>query len=424
MMARSPAFLRPLTSRTVSASFCLLVLILAVQNCAFAQFLPDATDARVSCMGYSNTSGEKGMTTFHYRRDGVMHASTWMLQDQSRHSANYYVYDNSGQMVEKYREFSDGLTSTDTYEYDAAGHRVKEIFMRSDGVGGYAVYHWSERGVLLEAECDKYKGWFTGHLDYEYENGRVAGARIRRDGENIGSIEYRYDPSGHMLSEVWTFDSQWSQSFTYAWEPVPEIVYSASSPLNMMNPAYRVVAEDYDFNASGGGPSQYFYAGMGRLDKKIFERSDGLKTETAYRYDENGDLLSSRRVYHDGRSADFSYSYDAARRLIAKTFRLSTGQSGSERFAYDRLGRLQQAVYRNMDLWLNGLLVFQYDDWGHLQTGQFASDDGEDASLDIETDTHGNVVRIHWLFENGKTQTYTFSYELVNQGINTCLGPE
>ncbi len=147
----------------------LLILVLAMQNCAFAQFIPAATDVRVTRMGYSNMSGEKGVTVFHYRRDGVMNASTWMLEDQSRHSANYYAYDDAGRMLEKYREFSDGLTSTDTYEYDAAGHRLKETFLRSDGVGGYAAYQWSEVGVLLAADCDKYKGWFSGNIYFEFE---------------------------------------------------------------------------------------------------------------------------------------------------------------------------------------------------------------------------------------------------------------
>jgi len=99
---------------------------------------------------------------------------------------------------------------------------------------------------------------------------------------------------------------------------------------------------------------------------------------------------------------------------LKKTFQLSTGETGFERYSYDRLGRLQSAVYRNMDFWLNGVLTFQYDDWGHLKSGHFASDGGDDAEIDIETDTHGNVVHIQWSFINGKTQTYTFDYEPVH----------
>lgn len=409
-MMLASALFRTSTSASPPALFRLFLLLLAVQNCAFAQFLPAVTDVRVSRMGYANSGGEKGLTVFHYRRDGVLGSSTWMLEDLSRHSANYYVYDDAGRMVEKYREFSDGLTSTDTYEYDGAGRLLKETFLRSDGVGGYAEYRWNEAGLPAEAECNRFKGWFTGHIAYEYENGRAVNARISRGDQAIGTIDYGYDPQGRLVSEVWNFDTQWSQTFSYTYERVPGIVFSASSPLNMMNPAYRVIAEDYDFNSEGGGPSQYVYDGEGRLEKKIFERKDGLKTDTTYFFDAVGNLVSSHRAYHDGRGAEFSYSYDTALRLIEKTFRMSTGQTGFERYFYDRLGRLQNAVYSNMDLWLNGALTFQYDDWGHLKRGQFDSDAGEDATLDFETDPHGNVLRVHWSFENGKTQTYTYGY--------------
>jgi len=419
MMMLVPGFFRPSTSGSPPALLRLLLLLLFVQNCAFAQFLPAATDVRVSRMGYANASGEKGLTVFHYRRDGVMNSSTWMLEDLSRHSANYYVYDDAGRMVEKYREFSDGLTSADTYQYDEAGHLLKETFLRSDGVGGYAHYRWNGEGLPVEAECNRFKGWFTGHITYAYENSRVANAGISRGDQDIGTIEYTYDPAGHLVSEVWNFDTQWSQTFTYSYEPVPAIVFSASSPLNMMNPAYRVIAEDYDFNSQVGGPSHYVYAGRGRLERKIFERKDGLKTETTYRFNEIGNLVSSHRAYHDGRSADFSYTYDTALRLIEKVFRMSTGQTGFERYSYDRLGRLQKAVYRNMDFWLSGDLVFQYDNWGHLKSGRFDSENGEDANLDIETDTHGNVLRVQWSFENGKTQTYTYRYGLVNENMSS-----
>jgi len=410
-----PVFFRPFIPGSPSAFICQLLLLIAVQNGAFAQFLPIATDVRVSRMGYVNSSGEKGVTVFHYRRDGVMNASTWMLEDLSRHSANYYVYDDAGRMAEKYREFSDGLTSSDTYEYDEEGRLLKESFLRSDGVGGYAEYSWNDEGMPVTAECNRFKGWFTGHISYEYENGRRVNARITRGGENIGNIDYNYDPAGHLLSETWDFNTQWSQTFSYTYEPVPGMVYSAASPVNMMNPAYRVIAEDYDYNAQGGGPSTYKYDKNGRLEKKIFERSDGLKTETKYVFNEKGNLVASHRVYQDGRSADFSYDYDAALRLTAKIFRLSTGQAGFERYSYDRLGRLYKAVYENMDLWLNGVITFEYDDWGHLESGRFVSaDGGEDASLIFETDTYGNVLSIHWALDNGRTQTYTYIYQLAD----------
>jgi YD repeat-containing protein len=179
----------------------------------------------------------------------------------------------------------------------------------------------------------------------------------------------------------------------------------------MMNAGFRVTGEGYDFNSRGGGPSFYEYDDEGRLLKKVFERSDGLRTETSYSFSDSGDLVSSHRAYHDGRTADFRYTYDDAMRLTGKTFTQSTGEEGYEKYRYDRLGRLAGATYRNMDFWLNGELTFSYDGWGHLEKGVFTGLDGFDAAIAFDTDEHGNVLRMHWEFSNGMSQTYSFKYE-------------
>ncbi|MBU0755706.1 MAG: hypothetical protein KJ645_11245, partial [Planctomycetes bacterium] len=60
---------------------------------------------------------------------------------------------------------------------------------------------------------------------------------------------------------------------------------------------------------------------------------------------------------------------------------------------------------------LNGTILFTHDKWGRLAKGAFKGEDGFDAVLTFETDEHANVLRMHWEFGFGKTQTYTFSYE-------------
>jgi YD repeat-containing protein len=334
------------------------------------------------------------------------------LTDRSRYSANYYIYDENGRMVEKYREFSEGRVSTQRYEYDLAGRMTKESYERSDGIAGYADFQWDEAGRLLTADCRKFRGWFDGFVRYQYEDDRLVSATITRSDQPFGVIRYVYGQDGRLQSETWELaGGKWSQTFSYEYEPLPARVFSASSPLLMMNPAYRVVGESYDFNGQGGGPSHYSYDDAGRLLKKVFERADGLKTETSFVFDDNGNLVSSRRSYHDGRTADFLYQYDDALRLTGKTFKQSDGEQGFEKYVYDRLGRLVGATYQNMDFWLNGELTFNYDSWGRLDSGKFAGRDGNDAELDFETDDHGNVLRIHWVFSNGMTQTYSFEYD-------------
>jgi hypothetical protein len=403
---------RFLLSKVVPNLFAVLAAVPVFQGAACAQFLPTYDDVRLARMGYVNTGGEDGVSIYHYRRDGVLGAGTWLLTDRSRYSANYYLYDELGRLVEKYREFSDGLVSTQRFEHGADGRVRRESFERSDGRSGYADFTWDEAGRLLTADCRKFRGWFDGLIRYRYENGRLDSATITRDAQSYGVIRYVYGKDGRLATETWDLaGGKWSQTFSYEYGPLPGKSYSASSPLLMMNPAYRVTAETYDFNSQGGGPSSYEYDHDGRLLKKVFERSDGLRTETGYVFDDAGNLVSSHRVYHDGRTADFIYTYDEAMRLTGKTFRQSTGEDGYEKYQYDRLGRLVGATYRNMDFWLNGELAFTYDDWGHLEAGAFTGHDGFDAQLEFDTDEHGNVLRMHWVFSNGTTQTYTFKYD-------------
>ena len=408
----APIGRRPITLLPILSLF---LLVVALVPEASAQFVPQPAGFRVVRMPYTNTGGENGVSIFHYRRDGALDRGLWQLTDHSRHSANYYRVDAAGFVVRKYREFSDGLTSTETYENDAAGRRLREIWSRSDGKHGQAVFTWDDAGHLVAADCDTFRGWLTAHIAYTYADGRLDSAEISRDGQVIGHIAYVYEPSGRLASETWDFGGRWSQTFSYEYEPIPERVFSAATPWQMANIRYRVAAEDYDYNGQGGGPSHYTYDAAGRLTRKVFERSDGLRTETTYVFDDRGNLVSSHRAYHDGRTADFTYTYDSALRLTGRSCRRSDGQTGAETYVYDDWGRLTGAVYRNMDFWLDGDLTFSHDPWGRLVTGRFAGRDGFDAGVNFVCDDDGNVVAVHWMFDQGATQTYRFEYEPVPQ---------
>lgn len=375
-----------------------------------AQIQPRPEGVRLASMGYHNSSGENGATTFFYDRLGRLSGEFWTLDGGSRWSDNLFLHDMQGRPIEKHRAFSDSLTSVETYLYDAAGRLSAETFERSDGRTGRADYEWSDDGRLLVARCDNWKGWLTARIEYRYLDGRLAGAALTRDGEEIGRIDYDY-AAGRRASETWDFGGRWSQTFIYEYEPAPACVYDASSPLMNRNPRFRVVAESYDFDGRSGGPSHYRYDRDGRLAEKIFERSDGLRTRTTYVYGERGDLISSHREYHDGATADFDYRYDAAGHLTGKTFRRSDGAEGSEAYGYDRFGRLATAEYRNMDFWLNGTITFEYDGRGRLCHGRFEATDVNSADLVIDCDVDRNVTRVRWDLDRGFTQTYEFGYE-------------
>ena len=389
-----------------------IFLAAVLSQSAGAQPHPVYPGVRLARLDYTNASGEDGESVFHYDRYGVLRVSLWTLRDGSRFSLGQHLYDAAGRETTKRRRFSDDLTSEETYRYDGQGRLLEEAFSRSDGKSGTATFGYDPQGRLLTMTCRGYKGWLDAEITFTREDGRLAAGILTREGAPLGTITYTHDEMGHLRRAHWDFGGRWSQTFEYVWEPVPEICPAAANPWQQQNTRFRVVGEDYDWNqGENGGPSTYRYAAGGLLEEKVFRRSDGLSTTTTYTFDGRGDLLSSRRVYHDGRTADFTYHQDEQGRLTEKTFTRSDGARGREAYRYDEWGMLATVEYENMDFWLNGTITLEHDGLGRLTGGVFRGRDGYDAALTMATDAHGNVTRVHWDFSFGKTQTYTFVYE-------------
>ena len=100
-------------------------------------------DSGFSDMPYSNSAREKGISVFEYGDDGRLSKSTWRLLGNSRSSQNYYKYDVSGNIIEKYSEFSDSITSTETFEYashhtpDTANNNSLSISFNDEGIADH-----------------------------------------------------------------------------------------------------------------------------------------------------------------------------------------------------------------------------------------------------------------------------------------------
>ncbi len=411
------------TPRPLFLVLCLtlsLALNWGLAGVAGAQPHPTYPDVRLARLDYSNASGEEGATYFHYDRYGVLRVSFWTLLDGSRFSRGRHLYDDAGRQVRKLRAFSDSLTSVEEFSYDPGGLLIGEIFSRSDGKSGSARYEWDGQGRLLKMMARQHKGWLRADIEFHHGPGPGGGpvmtdAIMTREGEPLGTITYTHAADGHLERAHWDFAGRWSQTFGYVWEPIPAVCHAAANPLQQQNTRYRVVHEDYDWNnGENGGPSTYRYGPDGRLLEKVFSRADGLTTTTTYQYGDRGDLMSSHRSYHDGRSADFTYRHDEQGRLVEKTFIRSDGARGRELYRYDPQGLLSTMEYENMDFWLNGTVSLDYDAGGRPTGGTFRGRDGYDAALTLNTDDRGNVTKIHWDFDFGKTQTYLFTYERVS----------
>ncbi len=364
---------------------------------------------RLVRLHYVNSGGENGITHFYYDRNEQNNMAVWHLVDSSRSSLNHYTLDSAGRLLVKSRQYSDGLQSVQHYEYDPGGNLMREDFSRSDSVTGMVNYFYDEDGKLDHADCRGLNGWFYGDIHYIWEEGQRTAAKLMRDSLQIGRIDYRYEDE-LLVMEHWDFNGQWSQTFRYEYQEAAPQTFTSSNVFIRESPWFRVSREYYDFNGESGGPSHYTYDETGKLISKEFIRSDGLRTLTTYEYDSAGLLDRSLRDYGDERQTDFLYWYSVERKLLVRTFQWSDGSSGSEAYRYED-GTLIQGEYENVDGWLNGILIPEYNAEGLMTGAIFSGKDGFDARVQFSYDRDFNLVKIHWEFSSGHTQTYWYYYD-------------
>lgn len=178
---------------------------------------------RLKKMNYTNTQGELGFTTYFYDKNNRLERSVWELADGTRSSQNVHRYDDQGREIQKYREFSDSLTSSNDYEYDGESRLAVERFSRSDGRNGTTWYEYHpETGHPTRMICEGLNGWFHGIVVFVTDStGRKLRADIFKDGEPYGSIEYGYNNAGLLVREHWALEQgEWTQTFTHEYEPV------------------------------------------------------------------------------------------------------------------------------------------------------------------------------------------------------------
>jgi hypothetical protein len=358
---------------------------------------------------YENSGGEKAITTFYYDMDGLNYMAHWQLEDSSRSSLNHHDLDTAGRLIRKNRTFSDGIKSMQYFRYDSSGNLVEQGIERSDGVSGVTYYHYNQEDRLIMADCRGLNTWFYGQIHYRYEEGIRNGADILNEADTIGAITYGWEED-RLVYEHWDLNSGFSQTFRWEYLEADPMTYTSSNVFIRESPWFRVTAEQYDYNRQGGGPSYYNYNMDNRLDSKEFIRSDGLRTMTRYEYDSTGILRYSYRAYAVGDTAVFHYWYGLNRELLVRTWERGDGSRGSETYRYDDQGRLTEGLYENMDGWLNGTLIFSHDRTGKPIAADFGGDEGYNASIRFSYDRNHLLESVHWIFNDGSTQTYSFEY--------------
>lgn len=387
--------------------------IILITTLLFAS-LVSLAQARECRLLYSNTDGENGISFFEYDGTSRLFKGRWQLTDTSRWSTNYYLYNELGQLVEQYREFSDGLTSSLRFEYDSEGKPKAEIFSRPDGRKGTTTFAYDGKGFLKSADCHKYYGWIDGTMKFICDStGLKKSAFLYRNDTLLASVTFRYDGAGKPFYEYWDFNGQWNQVFMRESEnPGPS--FTSSNVFIPESNRYRLCGEFYSYNNQISGQSFFFYDENGRLVSKEYVRSDSLKTVTQYEYNSDGILLKSFRVYGQGKKDTYSYTFNRNRQLKSRIFEGSDGSKGIEEYEYDAAGYLSGAKWVNFDKWLTGSLRFEYNRARQISKGFFTAVSGDNAILSFRYDENGNLKEIHWVFDSGLSQVYRFTYRLAD----------
>jgi len=400
--------------------FLLIILFIISSQAAFTQYNfkevnANSNNPKLIKMPYSNSGGEKGISIFEYDKQGKLVKSLWRLLNNSRSSTNFYTYDDHGNIIKKYREFSDNLTSTEIFTYDEKNHLITEQFNRSDGVSNKASYIYNNNmDQVVIAKLENYHGWLTGEIHYEYQNnGKVKSGLIYQNGVTIGFINFTYNELNELMEEYWEFTGSYNQTFTFEYGTSPIIAYTSSNVF-ITNPGeYKITNEDYNYNGETGGPSIYNYSVGGKLEKKLYMVDDKIKTTTTYNYDSTGILTSSLRIFNTGQKTLFKYEFDDRRDLISRIYLNNDSIIGSEHYEYKN-GILISGNYENFDGWLTGSISFDHAEDGKLAKGFFKGKNGFDAIITFTYDNYNNIIKIYWEFSFGKSQTYTFTYEKIN----------
>ena len=203
----------------------LLIIVIVFANNILAQYgikeLPIYQNHRLIRLDYENKSGEKAFTNFEYNDDGFISKARWQMDDNSRSGTVIYKYDESGNIIEKNRVFSDGVTINQSFEYDKNSNLIIDNFERSDGTIGKVEYLYDKNRKLLQAICNKQNGWFSGKILYQYDKDEtlVKGIIYQKD-EVIGTIIYAHNQDGLLINEQWDFPDIWSQTFVYTYKNI------------------------------------------------------------------------------------------------------------------------------------------------------------------------------------------------------------
>ncbi|MFO0760721.1 MAG: RHS repeat-associated core domain-containing protein [Byssovorax sp.] len=228
-----------------------------------------------------------------------------------------YRYDEGGQVT----RFQNGLGEHVDLGYDLAGQLVKRT-LTDDGSEEFA---YDLLGNLIEAKGP------AGQFSFA----RDALGRVVREAQIVGGsacwTEVGYDPAGQRVSrktslghtEVIRRDALGSRTRT------------ALDGAHLVDHQVDMLGRETGRALPGGGWMQHGYDALGRVERRRAGMAAGTAVDTAYRYDEAGELVES----WDKTRGKTRYAYDPIGQLLS----MVPEKAQAELFRYDPRGNLHEA---------------------------------------------------------------------------------
>ena len=223
-----------------------------------------------------------------------------------------YTYDKNGNLTSE----TDALGNVTRYSYTPEGW----LATVTDGEGNVTRYTYDKTGNVLTADCG----------DRHEENSYNELGKLTTVTTSEGVTEYQYDEHGYLISVTepngntvsYTYDEHGNRtSMTYPDGKKAVYTYDAMNRLISVKGADgKKTTYTYDLNGQRIG-------------------TDGYREDTAYTYDEVGNLVS--QITTGKYDVSLNYTYDHSGRMISES-RTENGTAVESSYIYDAIGQLTE----------------------------------------------------------------------------------
>lgn len=184
-----------------------------------------------------------------------------------------------------------------------------------------------------------------------------------------------------------------------------------AQPFGEASDEYRIIRLDYE-NANGEiATTKFIYNQDGQLDKASwFVKDSSRYSNNFYEYDLKGQLISAFRDFSDGLTSFELFNFDQFGNKIEEHFYRSDSTVGSASYLYAN-GRLKQGRFSKHKGWLNGMLIYYYNDRDLRENAKLMRGDNVICNISYKYDDAGNLSNEFWDFNGYWSQTFNYIYE-------------